>query len=54
MIGRFGFWNAFSALGAGNVESATQWIAAWDVGGLGLLSFVRNAVFHRSDSLRMG
>ena len=54
VIGSIGFWNAFSSLGSGDVESATQWISAWAVGGVGLLSFVRHAVFHRSDALRMG
>jgi hypothetical protein len=54
VIGGIGFWNAFNSLGSGDVESATQWISAWAVGGVGLLSFVRHAVFHRSDALRMG
>ena len=54
IIGGIGIWNGFNALGAENVESATQWIAAWAVGGVGLLSFVRHAVFHRSDALSMG
>jgi hypothetical protein len=54
IIGGIGFWNGFSALGSGDVESATQWIAAWAVGGVGLLSFVRHAVFHESDASRMG
>ena len=53
-IGGVGFWNGFNALGSDNVESAIQWIAAWAVGGVGLLSFIRHAVFHRSDALRMG
>lgn len=54
IVGGIGFWNAFNSIGSGDVESATQWISAWAVGGVGLLSFVRHAVFHRSDALRMG
>lgn len=54
IVGGIGFWNAFNSFGSGDVESATQWISAWAVGGVGLLSFVRHAVFHRSDALRMG
>ena len=54
IVGGIGFWNAFNSIGSGDVESATQWISAWAVDGVGLLSFVRHAVFHRSDALRMG
>ncbi len=54
VVGGIGFWNAFKYLNADDVESATQWISAWAVGGVGLLSFIRHAVFHRSDALRMG
>ena len=54
VIGGIGLWNGFNALGAGNMGSATQWIAGWAVGGVGLVSFVRHAIFHRSDALRMG
>ena len=54
VVGGIGFWNAFNYIGNGDVESATQWISAWAVGGVGLLSFARHAIFHRSDALRMG
>ena len=54
LVGGIGFWNGFNSIGSGDVESATQWVSAWAVGGVGLLSFVRHAVFHRSDALRMG
>ena len=54
IIGGIGFWNGFSALGSGDVESATQWIAAWAVGGVGLLSFVRHAVFLRKSCVAYG
>ena len=54
IIGGIGFWNAFNSIGSGDIETATQWISGWAVGGVGLLSFVRHAVFHRSDAVRMG
>ena len=54
VIGGIGFWNAFNSIGSGDVESATQWVSVWAVGGVGLSSFVRHAIFHRSDALRMG
>ena len=54
VVGGIGFWNAFNSLGSGDVESATQWILTSAVGGVGLLSFVRQAIFHRSDAVRMG
>ena len=54
IIGGIGFWNAFNSIGSGDVDTATQWISAWAVGGVGLLSFIRHAVFHRSDAVRMG
>ena len=54
IIGGIGFWNAFNSIGSGDVDTATQWISAWAVGGVGLLSFIRHAVFHRSDAARMG
>ena len=54
IIGGIGFWNAFNSIGSGDVDAATQWISAWAVGGVGLLSFIRHAVFHKSDAARMG
>ena len=54
IVGGIGFWNGFNSISSGEIESATQWVSAWAVGGVGLLSFVRHAVFHRSDALRMG
>ena len=54
IVGGIGLWNGFNSIGSGDVESATQWVSAWAVGGVGLLSFIRHAVFHRSDALRMG
>ena len=54
IVGGIGLWNGFNSISSGDVESATQWVSAWAVGGVGLLSFVRHAVFHRSDALRMG
>ena len=54
IIGGIGFWNAFNSIGSGDVETATRWISAWAVGGVGLLSFIRHAVFHRSDAVSMG
>jgi hypothetical protein len=37
-----------------NAEAAAYWASAGCVGGVGLLSFVRHSVFHRSDAARMG
>ena len=54
IAGGIGFWNAFNSIGSGDVETATRWISAWAVGGVGLLSFIRHAVFHRSDAVSMG
>ena len=54
MVGGIGFWNAFNSIGSGDVDASAQWVSAWAVGGVGLLSFVRHAVFHRSDAVRMG
>ena len=48
-----GFWGGFGALQNGNTPSAIEWISVWVVGGVGLLSFLRHAVFHRSDAKRM-
>ena len=54
IVGGIGFWNAFNSIGSGDVDASAQWVSAWAVGGVGLLSFVRHAVFHRSDAVRMG
>ena len=44
---------AFNALGAGDQAAAAKCASALAVGGSGVLSFVRHAVFHRSDAARM-
>ena len=54
IVGGIGFWNGFNSIGLGDVETATEWISAWAVGAVGVLSFIRHAVFHRSDAVRMG
>ncbi len=54
LVGGIGLFFGFNALSAGQIHSAVQWVALWSVGGVGLLSFVRHAVFHRSDAVRMG
>ena len=50
-VGGLGMFLAFSA-----TEPAEQLeaVCLWSVGGLGVLSFVRHAVLHRSDAVRMG
>ncbi len=52
-VGGFGLAMAFNSLGSGDRSAAASWAAAVAVGGSGLLSFVRHAVFHRSDAARM-
>ncbi len=37
-----------------DATAAAYWAAAGCVGGVGLISFVRHSVFHRSDAARMG
>ena len=54
VVGGIGLFFGFSALSSGRISTAFQWVALWSVGGVGLLSFVRHAVFHRSDAVRMG
>tara|TARA_Y100000589_G_C27095369_1_gene605705 strand:+ start:179 stop:667 length:489 start_codon:yes stop_codon:yes gene_type:complete len=54
VVGGIGLFFGFSALSSGRISTAVQWVALWSVGGVGLLSFVRHAVFHRSDAVRMG
>ena len=53
-VGGFGLAVAFYYLGKGEQAAAASWAAAVAVGGSGVLSFVRHAVFHRSDAARMG
>ena len=54
LVGGIGLFFGLKALSNGQIASAVQWVALWSVGGVGLLSFVRHAVFHRSDAVRMG
>ena len=54
LVGGIGLFFGLNALSNGQIASAVQWVALWSVGGVGLLSFVRHAVFHRSDAVRMG
>ena len=54
IVGGIGLFFGLIALSSGQIASAVQWVALWSVGGVGLLSFVRHAVFHRSDAVRMG
>ena len=54
VVGGIGLFFGLNALSSGQISSAVQWVALWSVGGVGLLSFVRHSVFHRSDALRMG
>ena len=54
VVGGIGLFFGLNALSLGQISSAVQWVALWSVGGVGLLSFVRHSVFHRSDALRMG
>ena len=54
LCGAIGFWGAFGALAKSELNAAIGWINLWVVGGIGVLSFLRHAVFHRSDALRMG
>ena len=53
LLGFVGFWGGFGALQRGDLVSATAWITSWVVGGVGVVSFLRHAVFHRSDAKRM-
>ena len=54
LMGGIGLFFGFNALSSGQIPSAARWVAVWSVGAVGLLSFVRHAVFHRSDAVRMG
>ena len=54
LVGGIGLFFGLNALSSGQVSAAVRWVALWSVGGVGLLSFVRHAVFHRSDAVRMG
>ena len=54
VVGGIGLFFGLNDLSSGQIASAVQWVALWSVGGVGLLSFVRHAVFHRSDAVRMG
>ena len=53
LVGGIGLFFGMNALFNDQIASAVQWVALWSVGGVGLLSFVRHAVFHRSDAVRM-
>ena len=54
LVGGIGLFFGFSALSSGQIPTAAQWVAVWSVGGVGVLSYVRHSVFHRSDAVRMG
>ena len=54
LVGGIGLFFGLNALSSGQIPAAVRWVALWSVGGVGLLSFVRHAVFHRSDAVRMG
>ena len=54
LAGAIGFWQGFGGWQNGDIEAATNAITLWVVGVVGLLSFLRHAVFHRSDARRMG
>lgn len=44
----------FLGFGAGSRAQALSWVVLFSVGALGVVSFVRHALFHRSDAARMG
>jgi len=44
----------FLGFGAENSSQALSWVVLFSVGALGVVSFVRHALFHRSDAARMG
>lgn len=50
-VAAYGF---FLAGGKHHAAAALEPVAIWSVGGLGIISFVRHAVLHRSDAARMG
>lgn len=45
---------AVSFASGGSATTAAYWASAGCVGAVGLLSFVRHSIFHRSDAARMG
>ena len=54
IAGAIGFWLGFGAWQSGDITAATRNVTVWVVGVVGVLSFLRHAVFHRSDAKRMG
>ena len=54
VAGAIGFWLGFDAWQDGNITAATNTVTLWVVGIVGVISFLRHAVFHRSDAKRMG
>ena len=54
VAGSIGFWLGFDAWQDGDITAATNTVTLWVVGIVGVISFLRHAVFHRSDAKRMG
>ena len=54
VAGAIGFWLGFGNWQNGDIAAATSSVTLWVVGVVGVLSFLRHAVFHRSDARRMG
>ena len=54
VAGAIGFWLGFGSWQNGDIATATSNVTLWVVGVVGVLSFLRHAVFHRSDARRMG
>ena len=54
VAGAIGFWLGFGNWQNGDIAAATSSVTLWIVGVVGVLSFLRHAVFHRSDARRMG
>jgi hypothetical protein len=50
----FGAVGVFLAFARPTATEALEPVAIWSVGGLGVVSFVRHALLHRSDAARMG
>ena len=54
VAGAIGFWLGFDAWQDGDNATAINSVSLWVVGVVGVISFLRHAVFHRSDARRMG
>jgi hypothetical protein len=53
-LGGIGFAVCFHFLAQSDKPAVAAWASAFVVGTVGVLSFVRHSVFHRSDAARMG